>query len=385
MQTFNSPEHAFLDKALAFTHEIVGPAFAQGCPSEAVLQQLRAQGAQLGLTASQVPTESGGLGLGFAARAMACAEVAGVDFGLSMSLVNTHNVAYKVAVLADAATRAQVLPALLQAGETACTALTEPGTGSDFGAIQTRAEWINGQWELSGEKTWIINARHASWAIVYAQCAQVGDRDGIAAFLVDLRAQGCTRYALSSAVDQSSMGTGGIRLDRVAVPAERRLVAAGEAFKDILAEINNARTYVAAMCLGMLEAALATANAYGAQRHTFGQALHKHQSWRMHLAQAQVETSAVRALVEQAIDAIDQHPATDARVQSVCAQAKVLATQTSHRQLPALLHAMGAHGLDNRYPIARHCAAIHMASLTDGSDEMLLERIAALMRPKHPA
>ncbi len=374
---------AFLDRVYRFVTQDAAPAFARGTPSDVVLRQLRANAAHLGLTGLQVPLSAGGSGLDFRTRAQACAAVAGVDFGLAMSLVNTHNVAFKVAMLADETTRAEVLPALLHGDASACTALTEPGSGSDFGAIQTRAEWVHDHWEISGEKTWVINARHARWAIVYAQCAHAGDRQGIAAFLVDLQSAGCTPYALESAVDQTSIGSGGMQLDRVRVPRERLLVAAGEAFKDIMTEINSARAYVAAMCLGMLDAAFHTAKDYGYTRHTFGRALFQHQAWRLNLAQAQSELSAARALLEQAIHAIHHQPGSDPQVQSLCAQAKVIATQTCHRQLPSLLHAMGAHGLHTHYPIARHCAAIHMASLTDGSDEMLLERIAALMREQH--
>ena len=385
MICINPQANPFLEQVHAFVTQNAVPAFAAGTPSGPVLRQLRKLGAQIGLTGVQVPVNAGGVGADFATRAAACAALAGVDFGLSMSLVNTHNVAYKVAMLGDAGTRAEVLPALLQGDASACTALTEPGTGSDFGAIQTHAKWTHDHWVISGEKTWIINARHAKWAIVYAQCTSVGDRDGIAAFLVDLSAPGCEPYALESAVDQTSIGSGGIRLDGVQVPHERMLVAPGEAFKDIMAEINSARTYVAAMCLGMLDAALATVTDYGHTRQTFGRALHQHQAWRMALAQAQSEASAAKALLEQATRAIQHQPASDPEVQSLCAQAKVISTQTAQRQLPHLLHAMGAHGLDARYPLARHCAAIHMASLTDGSDEMLLERVAALMRAPRTA
>jgi alkylation response protein AidB-like acyl-CoA dehydrogenase len=50
------------------------------------------------------------------------------------------------------------------------------------------------------------------------------------------------------------------------------------------------------------------------------------------------------------------------------------------RQLPALAQAMGAEGLREHYPFARHLMGARVAGFVDGSTEMLLERICAVMR-----
>ena len=373
----NPNDSAHLKRIEDFASAEVWPVFEQVQPSEADCARLRLLGAQAGVTGIEVPSEYGGLARSFGLRAAVCQSLAKADFGIAMSLINTHNVAQKLVELACESDRAQCLPELLQQGHSACTALTEPGAGSDFAAITTRAQRIEGGWQINGEKTWIINARHASWSIVYAQCGNVGDRDGIGAFLIDLRLPGCERYALESSVSQTSMGTGGFRLTDVHVSDARCLIEPGHAFRAIMAEINHARAYVAAMSLGMLESAIDTVRTYGSTRHTFGRPLNAHQHWRMALAQADTEAAAVRSVLKDAVQAIESLPAKDPLVQKLAAQAKLLATQTNRRHLPLLLHALGSHGLSPRYPIARHCAAMHMASLTDGSDEMLLERVAA--------
>lgn len=374
----NLDDAAYLRRIETFANDEVTPALAQVAPIEADCARLRRMGAELGVTGIEVPVEHGGLGRPFGLRAAVCQTLARADFGMAMSLINTHNVAQKVVELASAADRDQCLPELLTQGHSACTALTEPGAGSDFAAITTRAQRVEGGWLLNGEKTWIINGRHASWTILYAQCGELGNRDGIAAFLVDLRLPGCERYALDSVVSQTSMGTGGFRLTDVHVPDVRCVIEPGQAFRAIMAEINHARAYVAAMALGMLESAIDAVRAYGTQRRAFGRPLSGHQHWRMTLAQADTDAAAVRSVLAETVRAIETLPAKDAQVQRLAAQAKLLATQTAHRHLPSLLHALGSHGLSPQYPIARHCAAIHMASLTDGSDEMLLERVAAL-------
>jgi alkylation response protein AidB-like acyl-CoA dehydrogenase len=70
--------------------------------------------------------------------------------------------------------------------------------------------------------------------------------------------------------------------------------------------------------------------------------------------------------------------------QLVAAQAKLLATRMAERQLPALAQAMGAEGLREVHPFGRHLIGARVAGFVDGSSEMLLERIAAVMRATHP-
>ena len=64
----------------------------------------------------------------------------------------------------------------------------------------------------------------------------------------------------------------------------------------------------------------------------------------------------------------------------LAAAAKIAATQAAATHLPRLLHAMGAAGLDPRQPLTRHVQAAQLASLVDGSTEMLLERVFLSLR-----
>lgn len=374
----NEREFAVLERVQTWARTELAPAAAQWSLGMEPNMALWQSAAELGLYGLEVPTALGGLGMGFAAKAAICETLAGVDFGFAMSTINTQNVALNLARFGQPALQQRYLPGLLRGEFSACTALTEPGTGSDFAAIQTRAERATDHWQLNGQKAWIINARHARLSIVYAQCAQPGDRLGIGAFLVDLHSEGCQSHALDSAVNTRSMGVGGFELIQCRVPLDHCLVPAGQAFYAILSEINGARAYVAAMCVGMMKAALQCVQHYGITRETFGQNLHAHQAWRLALARAETDCAAMRALVDQATLAFQN--AQDAPL--LCAQAKVFAVEACRQHLPRLLHAMGAHGLRPEYPLARHGAALAMASLTDGSDEMLLERIAHLTRPR---
>ncbi|MFT7027156.1 MAG: alkylation response protein AidB-like acyl-CoA dehydrogenase [Paracoccaceae bacterium] len=347
------------------------PAWAMGAAPDA---GIHAKAAALGLMGLEVPTALGGLDWGFARKAEVCETLAAADFGFAMSVINTANVGARLARSAAPAVRDRYLPGILAGRISACTALTEPGAGSDFAAVATRAQRAEGGWRLTGEKTWIINARHAGLAMVFAQCETGEGGGGIGGFLVDLTGPEVRRHAIDAVFSQTAIGTGGFTLNGAFAPDDHVLLPPGPAFKTVMAEINGARAYVAAMCCGMLAEALAQATAYGARRRTFGQPLASHQGWRLKLAQAQTDLAAARALTAEAVRTVE----AGGDAQLVAAQAKIAAVAACQRHLPVALHAMGAEGLRPEHCATRHLAAVQMAALTDGSTDMLLERVARL-------
>jgi alkylation response protein AidB-like acyl-CoA dehydrogenase len=329
----------------------------------------------LGLTRVQVPASFGGLGYSFSCKAQIADVLAAGDFGFTMSLINTQNVAANLARNARPEVAARYVPDLIAGRCLGCTALTEPGAGSDFAAIETRASRDGDGWLIDGAKAWITNASDADVVILYAQTESGSGARGIAAFVIDGRRDGFVReppYALGG---QHAIGAGGFRLEGYRARDEELLQPAGKAFKAALASINGARTYIAAMCCGMVGEALDVAVTFGRLRKTFGKPLAEHQGWRWRLAEAASELAACRLMVARAAMQIDE--GSDAQLSA--AQAKLLATRMAERQIPALAQAMGAEGLREHYPFSRHLLGARVAGFVDGSTEMLLERICAIM------
>ena len=224
----------------------------------------------------------------------------------------------------------------------------------------------------------MINAAHADGVVVYAQTQAGSGVKGIASFFVRSDSAGFERLPIETNNALNSMGIGGIRLNNVFCDASHLLFGPGEAFKDIMSAINRARTYVAAMCCGMVCQALSVANSYGSQRAAFGQSLDQFQGWRWQISQAATALQAAELLVREACQLIDK----GLEAQSAAAQAKRYATSMAQTQLGTLLHAMGGEGFLDKYPFLRHLVASHAASLADGSTAMLLERVAHDLRVK---
>jgi alkylation response protein AidB-like acyl-CoA dehydrogenase len=369
-------EQALIERTVALARDLVAPAAPRWERERRIGREGLAEAAEIGLTRLQVPLAQGGLGMSFTCKARVAEVLAGADFGFAMSLLNTQNAAAKLARDAAAAVAARYVPDLIAGRRLGCTALTEPGAGSDFAAIATTATRIDGGWRLDGAKAWITNAGEADVMIVYAQTAPASRGRGIACFLVDGRRAGFARDPAFALGGQHTIGTGGFRLTGYVAADDEVLHPPGEAFKTALVSINGARAYIAAMCCGMIADALTRAADFGERRQAFGQPLAGHQGWRWRIAEAATELAACRLMVERAATLIDE--GADAML--AAAQAKLLATRMAERHLPRLAQAMGAEGLREHHPFSRHLIGARVAAFVDGSSEMLLERIGAVMR-----
>jgi alkylation response protein AidB-like acyl-CoA dehydrogenase len=338
------------------------------------LETMRAA-ARMGLTRYQAPREKGGFGFSFSAKAAILEALARFHMPFSFCITNTHNAAAKLAREGKPEHLARYLDPLYSGELIGCTALSEPGAGSDFAAITTRAEKVADGWRLDGEKGWIANAANAGLIFTYAQTDPAKGWRGIACFLVDASRPGFERRPPYQLAGGHVIGAGGFRLSDYRAEQIDLISPPGEAFKAALGSINGARTYVAAMCCGMLAEALRLALAYGRQRHSFGKPLLEHQGLRWKLADVATDLEAARALTARAARAIDA--GADAILPA--AMAKKFAGEMILGRLGDCMQAMGANGLREEYGIGLHLAAARICNYVDGSTEIQNERIGALL------
>ena len=138
---------------------------------------------ELGLMGVCVPEEHGGAGADFLSYVLVIEELSRGDAGVGVTLA-VHTGAGTLPILAHGSDEQieRLVPPLAQGHELAAFALTESGSGSDAGAMLTRAD---DEGRLTGTKQWITNGSHAHTFIVFAR-----ERDKISAFLVRRGAEG---------------------------------------------------------------------------------------------------------------------------------------------------------------------------------------------------
>ncbi|MCC5857521.1 MAG: acyl-CoA dehydrogenase family protein [Ectothiorhodospiraceae bacterium] len=372
---FDAPARDFLETVRAFRHSVVQPRAAAWEAARQVPVEALREAADLGLLGVETPIAQGGLGQGFRVKLAMAEELARGDMAFAFSLVNTQNVAARLAASPVPSHRDVYAPALLRGELFGATALTEPHAGSDFSAIATRARRVEGGWVLNGEKAWITNAAVADLFMLYAQTDPEAGWRGIAGFLVDARRPGFQRGEPYALMGGHAIGAGGFRLRDYFLPEEDALSAPGEGFKLALNLVNGARVYVAAMCAGMLASSLETALDYGAERKTFGRPVIRHQGLNWALGDVANDLEALRGLFWPAGERIERG---DDPVMAA-AHAKKFAGRVTVPGITACIQAMGAAGLREDYPLGRHLACAKIAGYTDGSTEMMNERIGSTL------
>jgi alkylation response protein AidB-like acyl-CoA dehydrogenase len=334
------------------------------------------EAASLGFAGIEVPVALGGRGLGFSAKLRVAEVLSGACMGFAFSLTNLANCAMRVATWGNDTHRARYLADLLRGARLGGTAITEPGMGSDVGAIATTARPVADGWILDGEKAWITNAAHGDVFFTYAQTEPGSGTKGIACFLVDGTRPGFTRTKPPALMGGHAIGAAGFVLDGYRADAADMVQPPGRAFRAAMAGINGARTYVAGMCCGMLEASLAAAVDYALERRAFGVALLDQPVVAAKLAGAATTLAAMRALTREAAAVIEA--GGDAALPA--ALAKKFAGETIVAALSDCMQAMGAAGLREDVPIGRHIALGRIANYVDGTTEMQTRLIAASLR-----
>ncbi len=369
---------AFVSEVAQFRDTFVAPNVNRWESEKRMAPEALRDASEIGLLAMEVPAELGGLGMSFAQKCRIVEVLSAVSMPFAFSLVNTGNVAARVARLGSDTHRERYLADLMAGRRFGSTALTEPGAGSDFANIATTATPVDGGWRLDGAKAWITNAAHSDVIFCYAQ-TQPGSRGrGIALFLIDGTQPGFERLPPYELAGGHLIGTGGFRLDGYIAAAEDLLSPAGEAFIAALSSVNGARTYVAAMCCAMVEATLASAVRYGAEREAFGRPVIAHQGLAWKLAGVQNRLEASQLLTARAVDAVTESLRTGDASGAIlpAAHAKKFATETAEADIAACIQAMGAEGLRSDHPGGHHLIGARIANYVDGSTEIQTDRIA---------
>lgn len=369
--SLDAREMELLAQARGFRERVVEPRAGLWEKDRRVPTEALREAGEQGFLRLEAPRSAGGLGHRYRVKLALAEEMARGDMAFTFSLVNSQNVAARLAASTVPRHREEYLPALFAGKTLGATALTEIDAGSDFAAIRTRARRVDGGWVLNGEKAWITNASVADLFLVYAQTDPAAGRRGIACFLVDARNGGFERSAPYALLGGHAIGTGGFTLRDCVVPDSDLVRPAGEGFGYAMHGINGARIYVAAMCAGLIAASLRVAVAYASRRSTFGKPVLEHQGVNWSLGTVANDLEALRGLIWPAGEALE----LNREVVTAAAHAKKFAGRVTLPAVAACIQAMGAAGLSREYPLARHLACAKIAAFTDGSTEMMSQRI----------
>ena len=263
------------------------------------------------------------------------------------------------------AQRDEWIPRLGSGEVLGCSALTEPGSGSDPASLVTRAERDGADWLLSGQKIFITLGTWARMALVFARTGREGPR-GLTCFLVPTDAEGFEARPIKGKLGLRAQDTGELFLDRVRVPDSARLGAEGEGFKVAMSALDDGRISLAAGCVGIAQGCLDASVGYAQERTQFGRPIAGFQLVQELLAEIAVETDAARLLTWKAAslaDAGERHTLESSI-------AKYYASEVSVRAANAAVQVHGGYGYVDEYPVGKYLRDARVTTLYEGTSQV---------------
>ena len=327
----------------------------------------------LGLFALAVPVEHGGLGAPWTLVARV-QERLGRGAYMAASIYN-RVVGFGLASILKNGTedqKAALIPGLM-AGEFFCSlALTEPGAGTDAGAIATRAVRTEGGWRLSGRKTWISDAGGARYLLTPARTDpdSVGPR-GITLFLVPRDAAGISMTPLDK-VGNHAMPSFDIGFDDVELGDAAVLGEVGGGFRALMATLHVSRASMAATVTGAAQAALDLAIGQARERIQFGRPLAQFQVLRHQLADLQMRVDGSHLHVQHLAGLI----ARGEPCRREAAQAKIVATETLQAVTDRGMQVFASAGYAAGSDMGRLWRDARLYSFGEGANEALRDLVA---------
>jgi acyl-CoA dehydrogenase len=321
---------------------------------------------ELGLMNLNVPTEYGGSGLSALDACLIVEELAYGCAGMTTSIIANCLALEPILLGGSEEQKRRFLDPFCAEYHLASFCLTEPGGGSDAGALTTRATKHGDGYRISGEKCFITNAPHASLYTVFATVDPELRHKGISAFVVPRSAAG-----LGPGKDEEKMGhrassTSTVSFQEVEVPAADRLGAEGDGFSIAMRTLDQTRTPIGALATGIAQAALDHAASYSLKRHTFGKPISEHQAIQVKLADMATRVQAARLLTWSAAARIDKGE----RGTLESSIAKTFASDAAFAVADDAIQIHGGYGYMKEYPVEKLLRDAKLTQIYEGSNEI---------------
>ncbi|MET1178790.1 acyl-CoA dehydrogenase [Peribacillus simplex] len=323
---------------------------------------------KLGLLGIPFPEEYGGSGGDTISYAIAVEEVGKACGGTGLSYAAAVSLGASPIYYFGTEEQKQKYLVPITTGETlAAFGLTEPNAGSDAGGTRTTAVLEGDEYVINGEKTWITNASYSRTVTVTAVSGK--DSKGkniISAFIVPTDTQGLTINSNYEKMGVRASNTCEIILDNVRVPKENILGDPDKGFKQFLFTLDGGRISIAALAVGIAQAAFDKALAFSKERIQFGKSISNFQAIQFKLADMAMEIELARNMVYKAAWLKDNKKP----FAKEAAYAKLFASETAFRSSNQAIQIHGGSGYMREYEVERYLRDAKLLEIGEGTSEI---------------
>ncbi|HLV25711.1 MAG TPA: acyl-CoA dehydrogenase family protein [Gemmatimonadales bacterium] len=342
---------------------------------------------ELGLLGVPWDEELGGSGLDLMSYIITIHEMAKVDASHAITISAHTTLGTSPIVHFGSEEQKQRYVPLLASGKVlGGFGLTEPSAGSDAAGTRTTAIRRGDHYLLNGSKIFITHGGVGEIFVVTAVTDADAGTGGISSFILTKETTDLARAReLGIGHDDSLTPMPGFRsgkkedklgwrasdtreliFDNVEVPVENRLGEEGRGFANFMKTLDAGRIGIAALSLGIAEAAYEEAVRYAVERKQFGRSIADFQGISFQLSDMATEIEAGRHLVFHAAwMAQNGQP-----IGKVAAIAKLFCSELAMRNTIKAVQIHGGYGYTKDYPVERFMRDAKICEIGEGTSEI---------------
>jgi len=368
----------FRDQIRRFARDRIAPrAHAWHLADTLIPQELIDEMSQLGVFGITIESEFGGMGLGKLAMCVVTEELSR-EWIAAGSLGTRSEIAAELITLSGTdAQKKQWLPQIASGQILPTAVFTEPNTGSDLGALTTRATLSeDGSWKVTGNKTWITHGSRSDLMTLLARTSQDDNGYGGLSMFLAAKPRGTSDDVFPApgmaggeieVLGYRGMKEYEISFDGFSVPASGLLGAVeGKGFKQLMKTFESARVQTAARAVGVAWKAFDLGRRYANDRAQFAQPIVAFPRVGDKLALMLAETVMARELTYYAASRKDDGERCDVEA----GMAKLLAARVAWSNADCSLQIHGGNGYSMEFEISRILCDARILNIFEGAAEI---------------
>ena len=335
-------------------------------PTDLVLEMGR-----MGLFGLPFPEEHGGSGGSYIDLCLAIEELGRVDQSLGITLEAGVGLgAMPIFRFGSAEQKRALLPPLARGERLAGFGLTEPGGGSDAGALRTRAVADGDSWVINGSKQFITNVGTdiSDFVTITAVTdpGEGGRRREITNFVIPTGTPGYTVGAGYQKVGWHASDTRDLYFDDCRIPADHQLGERGRGFANFLAILDEGRIAISALAVGLIQGCVDECVRYAQEREAFGQPIGSYQAVAFMIADMEASAAVARTAYLHAAWLAEQ----DRPFKKQAAVAKLVSTEAAVTAARNACQVFGGYGFTTEYPVGRFYQDAKILEIGEGTSEV---------------
>ncbi|SDW57993.1 acyl-CoA dehydrogenase family protein [Litoreibacter albidus] len=338
--------------------------------------------AEMGVFGLTIPEEYGGFGLSKASMVVVSEELSRGYIGVGSLGTRSEIAAELILCGGTEAQKEKWLPKLATAETLPTAVFTEPNTGSDLGALRTRAVKDGDDYKITGNKTWITHAARTHFMTLLARTdPDTTNYKGLSMFIAEktpgddanpFPTEGMTGGEIE-VLGYRGMKEYELAFDNFHVKGENLLGGnEGQGFKQLMQTFESARIQTAARAVGVAQSAIDVAVQYANDRKQFGKSLIDFPRVSGKIAMMAVETTIARQLTYFSAQEKDN----DRRCDLEAGMAKLLGARVAWACADNALQIHGGNGFALEYKISRILCDARILNIFEGAAEIQAQVIA---------